>query len=415
MGVLLSWENLLEAATTTFNSPSEVAGLSMRSILTPQLAEIWRTGAWNSTTIDLDVDLGSSRQLNVAAVAAPRDGVLPSTSALVQFQASNIAAPSRVNQQTNPGTVVIGSGYAAGVNATDLGAVSGPGGTTGGRRFGSSVANGANCWVSASPQLQPVVGGATYRLTCWVRSNAAAPTRGTVLTVDEYSAGIFQRRISGIPMTSNAVNSTWKQFVRTLTLLPSTTQIVVYYIEGWQTGAEIELDDTEIVRTAEFDSGAQSFSLQPWGVWGYAFPSTVTARWLRFSFTGGPSDAYLQLGRAWVGPALITNRKVAFGHAQGAADPGTATRAGISGVRVFQRGQPYRLHRYGLSLIPTAEAERIEQMALAVGSTGQVLAARNHLDLAKTGMFGCFGQGAPSIIRDTPTLWKADFSVEEDL
>jgi hypothetical protein len=324
-----------------------------------------------------------------------------------------VAPPSRVDQQPDPLNVAIGASYTMGIATLDLGAVANPSGGSGARRFGSPLF-GANTWLGING-LEPVVGGATYRVQCSLKRGTTAPNRGTILTFDEYSGGVFTRRTSGVPMLNNGITTAWTTFTRTIKTLPTTTDIFLYYIEGWQAGAEIDVYDCRITRVAEIESGEQAFSLRPWGVWAYASAQAFTARWLRYSFTGSAADAFLQLGRIWAGPALITSRNVSLGHAQGAADPGLTLRSGVSGVRTFQRGTPYRIHRYSVAVLPTAEALTIEEAAVAVGSTGQVFAARDHLRLADTGMFGSFSGGAPSITRTNPNKWQADFAVEEDL
>jgi len=415
MGILLGWQNLLEQAGVVLAASSEASGLGIRSALTPQIAEVWRSGTWGATTIDIDADLGSTQSLGVVALAAPRDGLLPSSGATVALQASASAAPSRTNLQANPSNIVPGGGtWGIGANTTNLGAVAGPAGGTGARRIGSASTTGASVFIARS-SLLAVAGGMPYRLSVWCRSNATAPTRGTTLTIDEYNGPTFSRRSVG-PGISGAVSSTWRQFSRVATLLSTTTQIQVYLAEGFQTGAEIEVADVSIVRLAEsIETGAQPLGLSPWGLWGWCSASPVAARYLRLSFTGTAADAYLQLGRLWAGPALITSRAAAYGHSVGATDPGSSSRVGVSGLRVAQRGTAYRVQQFSAPLLTTAEATQLQQAALAVGSTGQVIAARNHLDLAGSAMFGAFSGSPPATQRVTPAYWRADFQIEEDL
>jgi hypothetical protein len=109
MGILLGWQNLLERAGVVLAASSEASGLGIRSVLTPQIAEVWRSGAWGATTIDIDADLGSVQPINVVAIAAPRDGLLPSGAATVALQASATAPPSRTNLQSSPTVITIGS------------------------------------------------------------------------------------------------------------------------------------------------------------------------------------------------------------------------------------------------------------------------------------------------------------------
>jgi hypothetical protein len=414
MGILLGWQNLLEQAGVTLLASSEAPGLGLRSLLTPQIAEIWRSGAWGTATIDIDADLGAVQPINVVAVAAPRDGVLPSTAATVALQASASAPPDRTNLQASGSTILWGNPYIAGASMVNLGAVVGPTGGTGARRLGSVSATGANVWIARATHL-PVVGGMPYRLSVWCRSNAAAPTRGGMLDADEYTGTTFLRRSIG-PAMPGAVDGTWRVFSRVLTLRPDTTGLQVYFASGFQTGAEIEVADISIVRLAEsIETGAQALGLTPYGFWGWCAAAPVSARYLRLSFTGSAADAYLQLGRLWAGPAMFTTRAAALGHSLSVIDPGSSVRVGVSGLRVAQRGATYRAQQFSAPLLTGTEAMQLQQAALAVGSTGQVIAARNHLDLANTAMFGAFAGAGPSIERVAPQLWRADLRIEEDM
>ena len=198
MGILLSWVNLLESSGVVLSASSEAAGLGIRSVLTPQIAEVWRSGSWGATTIDIDVDLGAVQPINALAVAAPRDGRLPSAAATVAAQISASVAPSRDNLQANPSSIAIGTGtYIAGANTTNVGAVTGPTGAGGARRIGSASATGAGVSLARAATL-PVAGGTPYRITAWLRQgSAAAATRGTALTVDQFTGGSVTQRNTG--------------------------------------------------------------------------------------------------------------------------------------------------------------------------------------------------------------------------
>ena len=79
MGILLSWTNLADAAGVNLTVDSEAQGLGLRAILTPQIADVYRSLPWGATTITLRVDLAAIRTINAIVLAAPRDGLLPST------------------------------------------------------------------------------------------------------------------------------------------------------------------------------------------------------------------------------------------------------------------------------------------------------------------------------------------------
>ena len=262
MGILLSWSNLAEGSAANLAVSSEAAGLGLRAVLTPQISDIWRSTAWGATTINLRVDLGTAQAIGLVAIAAPRDGLLPSAAA-----------------------------------------------------------------------------------TARVTADAAT-------------------------------------------------------LDG----------------SAALDSGSQSLgtAMASFGVWAWASATPISARYLRLQLTGSASDAYFQLGRLWVGPALVTTRQASYGYSLGASDPGSNARAPLTGVRDVQRGRPYRTLAFTGDTLTTTEAAQVEQAALAAGSTGQVFAARLHSDPARTGCFGVFSR-APTLTRVANALWRADFSLEEDL
>ena len=45
MGILLAWSNLAEGSATNLAVDSEVAGLGLRAVLTPQISDVWRSNA----------------------------------------------------------------------------------------------------------------------------------------------------------------------------------------------------------------------------------------------------------------------------------------------------------------------------------------------------------------------------------
>lgn len=160
------------------------------------------------------------------------------------------------------------------------------------------------------------------------------------------------------------------------------------------------------------NTGSQTLGLSPWGVWGWRSTAGVSARWWRLALTGTASDTFLQLGRVWVGAALITTRGYAFGATRGGRDPGVASRSGLSGTRYATLGRTYRVERLTLPALSSAEATSVETAAAAVGATGQVFLARSDATLGQ-GLFGCFSE-PPSVSRPYPQLLSADIQVEED-
>jgi len=231
MGALLSWINRLDRGTV---SAASATGLTAAGLLTPQINDVWRSTGWSSTTVTVSASLGASWPINVVALAAPRDGVLP-------------------------------------------------------------------------------VGACTIRITASTSSAGASDA---------------------------------------------------------------------------LDTGSLPFSLSPWGVWAW------------------------RSGRLWIGPALITSRGYAFGATRGGRDPGGTARASLTGTRYATLGRTYRVERMTLPALTSAEATQVEAMAVAVGTTGQVFAARSDASLGD-GIFGAFVE-PPAVVRPFPQVWTADMQIEED-
>jgi hypothetical protein len=255
MGALLSWINRADRGTV---SATSATGLPASGLLTPQINDVWRSTGWSSTTVTVSAALGASWPINVVALAAPRDGVLP-------------------------------------------------------------------------------VGACTIRIT------ASTTTAGA----------------------SDAL-----------------------------------------------DTGSLPFSLSPWGVWAWRSVAGVTAQHWTIAMTSVSVIPYLQLGRLWIGPALITSRGYAFGATRGGRDPGGTARASLTGTRYARLGRTYRVERMTLPALTSAEATQVEAMSVAVGTTGQVFAARSDASLGD-GIFGAFVE-PPAVVRPFPQVWTADMQIEED-
>lgn len=160
---------------------------------------------------------------------------------------------------------------------------------------------------------------------------------------------------------------------------------------------------------------AAGFTLSPWGVWGWRTSSSgaaIPARYIRLTFVGNAADTYLQLGRLWVGDALITQNSYSYGQTTGLRDLGSTARSNVSGTRYSLRGRPFRVERVGLPILTQTEASTLITAVNEVGNTGQVFFAKDDSTLGE-GMFGHFSE-PPSISRQLEDLWTSDFQIEED-
>jgi hypothetical protein len=71
--------NQVERSSASLQTNSEVAGLGLRSMLTPQISDVWRLAPAAVGQVVLMVDVGLDTVAQLVLLAAPRDGVLPLT------------------------------------------------------------------------------------------------------------------------------------------------------------------------------------------------------------------------------------------------------------------------------------------------------------------------------------------------
>ncbi|MBU8544001.1 MULTISPECIES: hypothetical protein [Roseomonadaceae] len=151
------------------------------------------------------------------------------------------------------------------------------------------------------------------------------------------------------------------------------------------------------------------------GAWRYVLPVPAEVRFIQLRFVSGGAGEYLQLGRLWIGPDF--RPAVPFSrtdHARGVISAGLAERSTISGILSAQRGATLRNPTFSLPLLTDAEADVVEDMALAAGNFGQVVASPRTQAGAAGFVLGRF-ETPPSPRIVTPLRWSASFSVVEDL
>lgn len=81
MPTLISGLSYADLPGVTLSTNSEVLGLGVRSLLTPVLADVWRTGP--GAARELAIDLGTLRGVQAVVLYAPRDGLLPEYTATI--------------------------------------------------------------------------------------------------------------------------------------------------------------------------------------------------------------------------------------------------------------------------------------------------------------------------------------------
>lgn len=165
---------------------------------------------------------------------------------------------------------------------------------------------------------------------------------------------------------------------------------------------------------APFYSGFVPAAFGPNGLLAFVPPEPVRVRYVEWRFIAGAADRYLQLGRAWVAPLVISSRAAGYGQRRGVIDAGVNDRAGLSGVRYATPGARRRFTRWTYPQIPRADAEALDAAALEAGTTGQVFGSPWNADPARHGVLGHFS-ALPEPTRITPQRWSADIAIEEDL
>ena len=257
MGAVISWVNALERSGAVLDATSEAGGLGVRSVLSPTIAEVWRSNEGGAATHRIEIDLAAHLPLRLFAFAAPRDGVLPGA-------------------------------------------------------------------------------GATWRV-----------------------------RVSNGSM-----------------------------------GASEALNSGELPATGSTGTAA------------YLGPAGVTGRFVQFSFYGVAGDPYWQIGRLWAGDALVTRSGASYGWQRGVMDTGASERSALSGVRNIQRGAVARTLDFTLATLRPDEAEVMDRIGLALGTTGQAFVSP--LSTLQHGMFGRFSAPLGPAHRAHP-IYSARIAFEEDL
>lgn len=450
MGFVLSWINHIDAPATSLSADSEVAGLGAQSLRTTPLSEVWRTGVWTSTAITLDVDLGSAQSIGLIALAAPRDGVLPSSLAILRVTASTVSTSGTDVLDTRTvgahNMLTNSQNFAAWTqDDVTVVAVAANDPVYGGSGvFG--IQDNSTVGDHYIRQTGTVTSGRTYTISAYVRASSSNRMELRSNTQDGSVMMRVRFDLTAVTATtvvagwliSSAITSLangWCRVAMTFTAGVSTTMrfdIALLAFNGTSlnyggTGAtQIEAFGMQVeanssasayVLTQSEPSSEVQF-LQPqmasFGVWAYRPSTAITARYLRFRFVGTASDLYFQAGRLWIGPAITTGRQVSYGHETSVVDPGISARSPITGLRDVQLGAAYRRARWPLGMLTAAEATSLRSAALAAGTTGQVFAARIDTDLSGTGMFGAFAE-PPSLRQASHNVWQSEIVIEEDV
>lgn len=150
------------------------------------------------------------------------------------------------------------------------------------------------------------------------------------------------------------------------------------------------------------------------GAWWHWPAAPVTARFIRLSFVAGSGAEFLQLGRLWIGPDWRpASLPQVDGFSRARADSGQVGRAAISGVPYASPGRVYRAARFTLPLLSDAEADALEDIADAAGTTRQVVIQPRSDRGAKTLVLGRF-TALPDPRAVSPVHYAPEIGYAED-
>lgn len=246
---------------------------------------------------------------------------------------------------------------------------------------------------------------------------------GVTLSVSSEATGLGPRGMLTPQVQDVWRSGTWNNTTSAIIdlTLDTSRDIKTIAFAAPRDGALPSTGATVAVRASNFVLGgtdalnltAATFTLNPWGVWAWRSSTGITARYIRITLVGTASGRnYIQLGRLWVGDALITKYSYAYGHGRSFRDPGVASRAGITGIRYATRGLPYRVERISFPILSQTEASTLVTAASEVGTSGQIFFAREEEYLGE-GIFGHFTE-VPVVNRALEDMWTTDFQIEED-
>jgi hypothetical protein len=128
--------------------------------------------------------------------------------------------------------------------------------------------------------------------------------------------------------------------------------------------------------TDVIDGSAEQLSLRAnRGAWWHWPAAPVTARFIRLRFVAGEGAEFLQFGRLWIGPDWRPEGRApqVDGFSRARADSGQVERAALSGVPSASPGRVYRTPRFTLPMLSDAEADALEDIADAAGTTRQLV------------------------------------------
>lgn len=154
-----------------------------------------------------------------------------------------------------------------------------------------------------------------------------------------------------------------------------------------------------------------------YGMQASVLPAAVSARHWRADIEGwsqAPGTGYLDLGRAWIGPAWRPSRgNVAYGWGRQRADGAVISANSRSGIEFVDRGPRQRVITFSLPNLSAEDADALDQLQEVAGTSRQVLALIDPDD-PKTWIIGRLVE-VPAITQPGFDLHATTFQIRQTL
>ncbi|HEV7455906.1 MAG TPA: hypothetical protein VGN96_03955 [Roseococcus sp.] len=376
MTCLLSFTNWLDKAGVSLSASSEAAQLSAANLREPSLRARWRTIA-GVVTPSLAVDLGQAREVGVLALAQPQDaGGIDADGDARGWMASTDTVRHRLSAAAMPAPMVAlstdsNAGATLGANTTRVGPVEIAGGALATAYTSSST---SNSFVRA-----PVVLAANtqYRVSVSAQRISGTGTTGNIISAQFHNgtgAANATLSMSALPASGPARLSV------TFTNVTAQAGYGAFFFADTGNVGQVALWDAtiEVVAAGDTDLGPASGGWVPgFGIHALPLSAPVSARYWRTDLRGCSKrvePGFLDIGRAWIGPAWRPSRNFAYGGVSSAPDSSRVQINPRSLLETVDVGAFQRVVRFDLASLSRDEAEAVlPDFRRAVGTRKQVL------------------------------------------
>lgn len=148
----------------------------------------------------------------------------------------------------------------------------------------------------------------------------------------------------------------------------------------------------------------------------YVHPTQVSARYARATFTDATNaDGFLQVARAFVGPAIAPAQGDSYGRRSGIDD---LTTFALPGARYARQGRKPKRVELSLRWLTAGEARSVRNISRRAGADEDVLYIPNLADAAEQQEYGFLGvveSGLESLSLDVPNEQNARLVLKERL